>query len=197
MKVKRILGWLLLATGLLCLATPLWIEWHHHQDVTALEEALSLVADAQDGETSKEVVAQNGFTVQELEQVMELEIPSISLKQFVLSETTEENLNIALTQIKEHQQPGAGNFTIAGHRGYRDGRHFSKLDQVEAGEEIRLHAGGKTYVYVISGAAVIAETDVHVLNDTPDRTEITLITCTPSGKQRIAVTGELQEVIDS
>lgn len=55
------------------------------------------------------------------------------MNQLVLDETTDENLNITLTQIKKDQTPGVGNFTIAGHRGYRDGRHFSNLSKVPIG----------------------------------------------------------------
>ncbi len=107
----------------------------------------------------------------------------------------DKNLSLALTQIKENQKPGLRNFTIAGHRGYRDGRHFSNLDEVPVGEMAYLHAKEKTYAYEITSSEVIEATDVDVLDDQENLNKLTLITCTVSGRQRVAVKGKLIEEI--
>lgn len=194
-KTKFVLGILLFGIGLLCIFTPFYMEWQQNKEVKAIEEALALISDPEAGANKSLSSVENlNFSKEQLADVLELEIPSIKLKQYVLGETTEQNLNIALTQIKEAQTPGAGNFTIAGHRGYRDGRHFSNLDKVEAGEEIYLHTQNTTYIYRIESTQVIEDHDVYVLEDTKGKNEITLITCTPSGKKRIAVKGELAAV---
>ncbi|MFG6179657.1 class D sortase, partial [Halomonas sp. THAF12] len=125
--------------------------------------------------------------------VLELEIPSIQVKEMVLPDTTLENLSIALTQIKADQKPGEGNFTIAGHRGYRANRHFRNLPKVKTGEEILLHQGDQTFVYEITDIKVIAPTKTEVLQDHKDQKEITLITCTMDGKDRVMVKGTLKQ----
>ncbi|WP_033541740.1 class D sortase [Planococcus sp. CAU13] len=188
---RKLIGICCLLGGLTCIAIPVATEWRHMQEVNELEEAISMVAASQESNVDTIETEADGFSATELQEIMELEIPSLDLKQYVLNETTPENLNLALTQIKEKQVPGKGNFTIAGHRGYRDGRHFSNLDEVADDELIYLHAGENTYIYKVTSKETIEATDVHVLEDNGVSSEITLITCTPSGKKRIAVKGEL------
>ncbi|HSH52473.1 MAG TPA: class D sortase, partial [Bacteroidales bacterium] len=163
--------------------------WKQARELEALEEALEMIT----GENKKQ--SDVPFTEEQLKGVLELEIPSIELKQKVLTETTDENLNIALTQIKPNQTPGEGNFTIAGHRGYRGNRHFRNLPNVQKGDEILLHTKNQTFIYSIVDSKVIEPTDIAVLEDQEEKSEITLITCTISGKERIAVKGELKKVI--
>lgn len=190
-KTKTIIGILLLVAGVVLISIPFYHEWNQGKDLNALEEALSLISTS-DGDTIDLSTIENlTFTEEEIKDVMELEIPFINLKQYILGETTDYNLSIALTQIKVDQTPGVGNFTIAGHRGYRDGRHFSNLAKVPIGEMVYLHADGKTYVYEIKSSEVIEPTYVKVLDDTADKNEITLITCTVSGADRVAVKGDL------
>lgn len=186
---------LLIIAGLALVAVPLSREWQQSNGVAQLERALAAV---QTGETIEETGDPAAhWTKEQLEAVMELEIPAIDLKQYILDETTDENLALTLTQIKQEQVPGEGNFAVAGHRGYRGDRHFRQLPNVQKGDEIRLHADdGKTYVYVVKSTEIIDPTEVEVLDD-GDQPEITLITCTLSGKQRVAVKGDLINVIEA
>ncbi|MBS4209119.1 class D sortase [Bacillus sp. FJAT-50079] len=193
--MKKIIGFTFVLLGILLISYPLYQEWTQKKDVKALEEAFALIKESDGGELDLTVIDHLPFSKEEIDHMLELEIPSINLKQFVLDETTDENLKIALTQIKREQTPGVGNFTIAGHRGYRDGRHFRHLAEVPIGEKVFLHADDTTYIYEVIGTDVIKATDVEVLNDTPGKNEITLITCTATGIERVAVKGLLQDTV--
>lgn len=193
--MKNTVGFLLLFIGVLLIAYPFYKEWEQNKEVRALEEALSLIENADGNEVDLTNIEDLTLSKDEVENVLELEIPFIDMKHLVLDKTTDENLNIALTQIKQNQTPGSGNFTIAGHRGYRDGRHFSNLSSVPVGEMAYLHTKDKTYVYEIVSSEVIEDTDVQVLDNHDDLDELTLITCTISGKNRVAVKGNLVEEI--
>lgn len=193
--MKRLFGVLLVSVGILLISYPFYQEWKQNKELRALEEALSLISGA-DEDVDLSVIGDLSLSKDEIEGIMELEIPFIELNQYILEETTDENLNLALTQIKKDQTPGVGNFTIAGHRGYRDGRHFSNLSKVPVGEKVYLHAENETYVYELKSSEVIEATDVDVLNDVKGKDEITLITCTVSGTNRVAVKGDLVEVIE-
>lgn len=193
--MKNTVGFLLLFIGLLLIAYPFYKEWEQNKEVRALEEALSLIENADGDEVDLTNIEDLTLSKDEIENVLELEIPFIDMNHLVLDKTTDENLNIALTQIKQNQTPGIGNFTIAGHRGYRDGRHFSNLSSVPVGEMAYLHTKDKTYAYEIVSSEVIEDTDVQVLDDHDDLNELTLITCTVSGKNRVAVKGNLVEEI--
>lgn len=198
MKDKRSLfGILFLLTGLVLVSFPFYMEWEQNKEVKAMEQALFMIAES-DGTAPIDLteIKDLSLTEEQLNKVMELEIPFIQMKQHILDETTDENLNIALTQIKKEQQPGIGNFTVAGHRGYRDGRHFSNLAKVPVGEKVYLHSGNQTFVYEITDLSVIEPTFVEILDDQEGKNEITLITCTVSGKKRVAVKGELIDQLD-
>lgn len=127
---------------------------------------------------------------EELTEGIFLSIPSIQLEEIVLSKVSKENLNVALAQIKDHQEPGQRNYTIAGHRSLVYGRHFNRLPEVEIGDSVYLKTSQEVFEYIVTSKETIEETDVDVLTDT-DQIEITLITCTEDGKKRIAVKGLL------
>lgn len=189
--MKKAIGIILLVAGIALIAFPFYKEWNDNKELRALEEALSLISESDGEDVDLSTIENLPFSPEEVKDTLQLEIPFIHLKQHVLDETTDEKLNIALTQIKENQTPGIGNFTIAGHRGYRDGRHFSNLAKVPVGEKIYLHTADMTYVYELTSSEVIEPTHVEVLNDKKDKDELTLITCTISGAKRVAVKGEL------
>lgn len=183
--------------GVVFISIPFYIEWNGNKEVKALETALSLISESDGADVDLSAIEDLTLSQDEIGNVMELEIPFIDLKQHVLGETTDENLNLALTQIKQDQTPGEGNFTIAGHRGFKDGRHFSKLAKVPVGEKVYLHENNKSYVYEITSSKVVEATAVDVLDDNADLNEITMITCTVTGANRVAVKGELVGIIEN
>ncbi|MBW8351791.1 sortase [Bacillus sp. IITD106] len=193
-NAKLIAGLVFLAAGLTFISIPLYYEWQQGRELRALEEALSLISERESVDLSS--IDHLSYTEDQLKDVMELEIPSINLKQKILGETTEENLRVALTQLKKDQSPGIGNFTVAGHRGYRGERHFSRLPQVSIGDKVFLHRDKQTFVYQITSTRVIDPSYVEILNDHQEKKEITMITCTKSGLERIAVIGELIETTE-
>lgn len=189
--MKKAIGILLLVTGIALIAYPFYLEWADKKELRALEEAFALISESDGEDVDLSTIENLSFSQDEVKDTLQLEIPFIDLKQHVLSETTDEKLNIALTQIKKNQTPGTGNFTIAGHRGYRDGRHFSNLAKVPVGEKVYLHTADMTYVYELTSSEVIEPTYVEVLDDEKGKEELTLITCTVSGAKRVAVKGVL------
>ncbi|MBS4202393.1 sortase [Bacillus sp. FJAT-49732] len=195
-NAKLIVGLVFLTAGLTFISIPLYYEWQQGKELRALEEALSLISEGSGESANLSSIDHLSFTEDQLKDVMELEIPSINLKQKILGETTEENLRVALTQLKKDQSPGMGNFTVAGHRGYRGERHFSRLPQVSIGDKVFLHTDKQTFVYQVTSTEVIDPSYVEILDNHQGKKEITMITCTRSGIDRIAVVGELIDKID-
>ena len=183
-KVKVTTGIVSILIGLILISIPFYQEWKTGKDIDQLTQAVNLI--------SNEASAQ--FMDEELayaKDVIWLEIPDIDLNQMVLPETTEDNLNLGLTQIKPNQVPGEGNFTVAGHRGYRGDRFFRNLPEVSTGSKVNLIVDNKTYTYEIISSQIIEPTQTDILLDEEGKKEITLITCTVDGKQRIALKGVL------
>ena len=171
----------LLILGIVCVSYPYIMHQKQGQEIKQLQAALEdiQVTGQADGPVDKE----------DLLSTLELSIPSIDLNAPVLPKTTKEYLNIALTQIKKDQVPGQGNFTIAGHNSSVYGRHFNRLHEVKIGDEIQLIDGEDIFTYQIDSKEIISPSEVDVLNDHPDKNEITLITCTDTGTKRLAVKG--------
>ena len=170
-----------LVLGLVCILYPYFMHEKQGEEIEQLQVALEEIE--MTGETNSD------FVKDDLLNTMRLSIPAIELNSTVLPKTTKEYLNISLTQIKQNQVPGEGNFTIAGHNSSVFGRHFNRLHELTIGDEIQLIDGENVYTYVVESKTVIAATQVEVLDDTPGKNEITLITCTDSGKKRLAIKG--------
>ncbi|GAF63279.1 putative sortase [Bacillus sp. TS-2] len=183
-KAKVIAGMVSILIGLILVSIPFYHEWQTGKEIDQLTQAVNLISnDASAAEVDEEF--------EYAKDVIWLEIPDIDLNQMILPETTEETLNLGLTQIKPNQVPGEGNFTVAGHRGYRGDRFFRNLPDVPIGATVNLIVKNKTYTYEITSSEIIEPTQTDILLDTDGKNEITLITCTVDGKQRIVLKGIL------
>lgn len=190
MKKNRF-GLLLFIIGIGFTLYPAIVHFQQGKEIEQLEMALEMI---QNDKMEEDFLTIN---MDELQDVVRLSIPSIDLDQPVLATLSEENLNVALTQIKQNQVLGKGNFTIAGHLSTVDGRFFNRLPEVQIGEQVFITSGTDIYTYEIESNEVIEATDVNVLDDDENKSEITLITCTPSGKKRVAVKGRLVHIESS
>jgi sortase A len=120
-------------------------------------------------------------------------IDKISLTAPIAEGTDNKSIRYALGHFKGTAMPGAvGNFAIAGHRSYTFGEYFSRLDELEAGDMIKVMYKGNTFNYVVDDSFVVKPSEVEVLDQTEDAT-ITLVTCTPkwTGTHRLIVKGHL------
>ncbi len=208
-NVRKMIGLLFVVIGISCMLYPVYYYVQQGREIEELHQKLNLIRESEVAQVSNSVTQKNSATMQEnsdvtqetqveeveesLGQVMMLSIPAIDLYQPILETLSDDNLNIALTQIKEDQVLGSGNFTVAGHLSSVDGRHFNRLPEVQIGDEVSVIANQQVYIFKVDSRQVIKATDVDVL-DNRSESEITLITCTPGGKKRLAVKGYLVSV---
>ena len=124
-----------------------------------------------------------------------LEIPNISIRQYIVSGTSENDLQFGPGHYIQTNLPGSGgNVGIAGHR-TTYGAPFNRLDQVKIGDEISLSFGSNKYLYIVDEILIVSPDDDYVLyNRGEDR--ITLTTCHPkySARQRLVVSGILSKI---
>ena len=184
---RKIIGLLFLVIGISCMLFPIYFYVQQGREIEQLHQKLNILQESEVTHIEKKEAS--------LGQVMMLSIPSIDLYQPILETLSDDNLNVALTQIKEDQVLGSGNFTVAGHLSSVDGRHFNRLPEVQIGDEVSVLTDKQVYTFTVDSREVIEATDVDVLDD-GDQSEVTLITCTPSGKKRLAVKGHLVDVED-
>ena len=123
-----------------------------------------------------------------------LEIPKIKLETYVLEEFSNESLNVSVTKFWGPNPNEVGNLCIAGHNFQRKNM-FRNLKKLEIGDTFYISDNkiGKVEYEVYELYRVTPE-DVSCLSqETNERKEVTLITCTNDSKKRIIV--KAREVI--
>ena len=121
-------------------------------------------------------------------------IPKIDITYPVLSETSDALLEISVNKYwPEDLKPNEiGNYCIVGHN-YRNGKMFGRLSELENGDIVELEdMSGRTIEYEVYNKYVVDPTDTsctsQLANGRPlTFRELTLITCTNYGTQRLVV----------
>ncbi len=123
-----------------------------------------------------------------------LTIPKINVKVAVAEGTGAKELKYTVGHFPQTAAPGGtGNFAVIGHRSYRFGQFFNRLDEVEPGDRVTVKNAHGTFTYKITEVFVVEPEDTWVLN-TAESGVITLITCTPVrvATHRLIVRGVLE-----
>lgn len=110
-----------------------------------------------------------------------LSIPALKLELPVISESTEENLEIAPCRFfgTVYQK----DFVIGGHR-YR--RHFRKLSTLGYGERLSFtDVEGNVYIYEVAECEVLKPNEAEYL--CTGEWDLSLFTCTPGGMTRVVL----------
>lgn len=117
-----------------------------------------------------------------------LKIPSLGIEYPVLSDTSDELLKISLNKLWGPEPNEVGNYVIAGHN-YKGGKMFGKLPNIKIGDTVEVSdLSGRTITYKVYNTYVVDPTDVQCTSQLTDgKKEVTLITCTSTGKQRFIV----------
>lgn len=117
-----------------------------------------------------------------------LSIPGLGIEYPVLTETSEELLKISINKFWGGSPNSVGNYCIVGHN-YKSGKMFGKLSQINNGDIVKLtDLSGTTVEYKVYNKFVVYPEDVACTSQiTNGLKEMTLITCTNGGKQRLIV----------
>ncbi len=127
-----------------------------------------------------------------------LKIPCINIEYPVLSKTSPELLFVSLNKYhpKDLMPNEVGNYCIVGHY-YENGKMFGKLHKLKNGDTAELtDLTGRTITYQVYDKYVVQPTDTSCTSQLTawnmQKRELTLITCTNGGKQRLVV--KLREI---
>lgn len=123
-----------------------------------------------------------------------IEIPKIDIIYPVIysedtsSKTTEDLLKLSVVKYWGPDPNEQGNFCIVGHN-YHNKRFFSKISTLKTGDSIYLtDIDNRTLEYQVYDKKVIEPDDLKCTTQlTNGQTEVTLITCTMTGKQRTVI----------
>ena len=113
-----------------------------------------------------------------------IEIPAIDLKMPLVQGADRYSLRAAAGWYPESAEMGnAGNCVIFGHRMTGYGRHFNRLNELKAGDNIFLyHTNGNCFAYTVTDSEIIEPGILmDTLRDHNEGFSLTLVTCTPTG----------------
>lgn len=125
-----------------------------------------------------------------------IQIKRIKVNEPIVEGVSKSNLRTGIGHVPGTAIPGQdGNCALAGHRNYAFKKLFSRLDELKAGDEVRITTKTEELTYRVTDSKVVAPDDVTVLKGSKDKNIITLITCTPKyvASHRLIVTAELTE----
>lgn len=158
---------------------PIIIVLNEQEAEVAQEEVNEVAKDTQVGDktyTSEAVIS----------------IPKIDITYPVLSKTSDELLEISVNRYwpkQETMKPNEiGNYCIVGHN-YKNGKMFGRLHELEKKDVVYLEdMTGRKLKYEVYDKYVVEPTDTKCTSQrTNGRKELTLITCTNYGTQRLVV----------
>ena len=115
-------------------------------------------------------------------------IPSIDISYPVLTETSEKLLEISVNKYWGPNPNEVGNYCVVGHN-YRNGKMFGRLSELVNGDIVELEdLTGRKLKYKVYNRYVVKPTDTRCTSQlTNGKKELTLITCTNYGKERLVV----------
>ncbi|EXJ23771.1 Sortase A, LPXTG specific [Alkalibacterium sp. AK22] len=117
-------------------------------------------------------------------------IPEVDLSLPILEGLSSDNLMVGAGTMKPNQEPGEGNYALAGHN-WRDRKTlFSPLHRAEKGMLIIVEIKGQLYEYIITELFTVDPSRIDVIEDT-EKSMITLVTCNHDGSERLIIQGTL------
>ena len=120
--------------------------------------------------------------------IAKLEIPEISLEAYILKTYSNESLNISVVKFWGAKPNTSGNFCIAGHN-FKNKNMFHDLKELNIGDNLFIIDNNVGRVeYEIYNIYKVSPEDVSCLSqETEEKKQVTLITCTNDSKERIIV----------
>lgn len=150
---------------------------------------------------STETVINAQWQAQKLPVIGGISIPEVSMNLPIFKGLDNVGLYYGAGTMKEDQQMGQGNYSLASHHVFgitgASDMLFSPLDRAKIGMKIYITDKDKIYTYTISSIESVAPERVDVINDTEGVAEITLVTCEDAAAtSRTIVKGTLESTID-
>ena len=193
-RTKKIFVGLCIVTGIALMVVPFYCHFHGQKETDRLiEQFEQTFQDDEDGteESEKEgeelaSLSQEDATLLSEEDVIGIiEIEAIDIRYPVLEGAGNSQIRYAIGHITETAGLGEkGNCVLCGHNGSRNGAFFSNLNQLSAGDKVKITVKeGKVHMYEVADTCIIGPYDNTVKNQS-DEEILTLLTCANQGTKR-------------
>ena len=123
-----------------------------------------------------------------------INIPSIKLNTVVVESIEKQYLKHYVCHFENSAMPGQyGNFSLAGHSSYRYNEVFNELHKISLEDEKIIKTLNNEFTYVVKDIFEVDPEDTYVLDQDNEKKELTIVTCTNNGKNRLIVKAEIAE----
>lgn len=126
-------------------------------------------------------------TANKMPVVGSIAVPSVDMQLPIVKGVGNAALAVGAGTMKPNQNLGQGNYALAGHYFEEKDILFSPLYKASIGDSVYITDLTNIYEYQLATKKVIAATDVYVIDDIPNKTVLTLITCADNGTKRLAI----------
>lgn len=198
--MRKAFGGLLIIIGLIVVGAAFYMRFEANREQQKLKNSFrSAMESLQEASPIKEIQEEeqenqdlsNKKQQENIVPIAMITIPKIDLEAVVAEGTGDRLLNYALGHFEGTAMPGEkGNFSVAGHRTNTYGQHFNRIHELLPGDAVMVESSAGTFEYSITESFIVNPDEVWVLDASQEGT-ITMVTCTPGGKQRVIVKGEL------
>ncbi|WP_414042223.1 class C sortase [Macrococcus sp. EM39E] len=124
------------------------------------------------------------------EVIATIKIPKLKLHYPVFDGATPENLNKGVSRVLGTSYPTGGlstNSVFAAHSYSPFQEWFTHIDQLQYGDLIIVNNFKEKLYYRVTDFIIVSPDKVSAMNIIPGKDMITLLTCTPNGKERLLV----------
>lgn len=122
-------------------------------------------------------------------------VPSVKINLPIFKGLSNKNLLSGAGTLDPNQKMGEGNYALASHSLENKELLFTPLEKVQVDDLIYLTDLDNIYTYKINFKKIVKPTDIHYLDVSPIKKQVTLVTCGDAeGKTRIIVQGELETI---
>lgn len=130
-----------------------------------------------------------------------LSIPKINVRMPIYHGCDEQILQKGIGHVEQTHLPIGGEGThavLSGHRGLATAEMFTRLDELEPGDQFYLYILDATLAYEVDEINVVEPQDLELINAVPGEDLTTLVTCTPYGinTHRLLVRGHRIEYVE-
>ena len=123
-----------------------------------------------------------------------INIPAINLNTVVVESIEKQYLNNYVCHFENSAMPGEnGNFSLAGHSSYRYNEVFNELHKIKLNDEIIIKTLNNEFTYIVKDIYEVNPEDTFVLEQDNEIKELTIVTCTNKGKDRLIVKAQILE----
>ena len=193
-KIRRIFVSICIVTGIALLAVTFYYHFHGQNETDKLIEQFEKTLEDNEDETEKskeEGKEQTALSKEDAallsgEDVIGIiEIEAIDFRYPVLEGAGDSQIRYAIGHISETAGLGEkGNCVLCGHNGSRNGTFFTNLNQLSAGDRVKItDKKGEVHMYAVAAPCIIGPYDNAVKNQS-DEEILTLLTSANKGTKR-------------